>query len=121
MADALQSPAVLVAIVSAIVGPAAMVVLNWAANRRKTQAGATKDVADARHAEVEGDVSVAGVVLRWSEGLRDELAKVKTEVAGLKAQIAQLERQNRALRRHNEILTAQVVDLGGVPLAMPED
>ncbi len=76
---------------------------------------------EARHTEIEGDVSIAGVVHRWSEGLRDELAKLTVEFASLKSLIAQLERQNRALHRHNALITDQVVDLGGTPLAMPED
>lgn len=125
MAEALQNPVVLAAILTAVVGPAAAVLLNWAANQRKSRAGATRDVAEARHSDVEGDVSVAGVVLRWSEGLRDELAKVKTEVAGLKAQIRGLEdeiavlrKENSRLRAHNAELSAQVQDLGGVPRAM---
>lgn len=121
IAEALQNPVVLGAVIASLIGPAAMLLLGWARDQRKSQAQATRDVAEARSADVAGEVGVAGVVLQWSKDLREELRAVKGEVEGLKAQIEKLERQNRALRRHNEILTAQVVDLGGVPHAMPED
>jgi transposase-like protein len=117
----LQNPTVVVAFVGGLLGPAVLVLLNWWANQRKSRADAGRQVSEAHAADATADSGVAAVVLEWSKQLRDDLATVKGEVETLRIQIDRLERQNRALRRHNEILTAQVIDLGGVPLAMPED
>ena len=121
MMELLQNPALLVAVAASVVGPALVVLLGWARDRRTSDAQAKRDIAEARRSDADGTAGIAGVVLRWSEGLRDELAKVKAEVKVLHEQIDRLERQNRALRRHNEALTAQVLVLGGTPVAMPED
>lgn len=118
---AFEDPAVVVAVVGAVFGPAVMLVLGWARDRRKSTAAAAREVAEARKADATADASVASVVLQWADRLAAELATVKAKVDGLEAQVEALQRENRRLRAHNAQLSAQVVDLGGVPHAMPED
>lgn len=108
-------------ITSSVVGPGAIVFLIWLRDRRKNSAAATKSLAHAQALAQQGEASLAGATLVWARELREELANVKAEVSGLNARLEDVQRENRRLRRHNELLTTQVIDLGGVPVAMPDE
>jgi hypothetical protein len=65
--------------------------------------------------------TVTGMFQTLAGELRAELDAEKLRRQALEAKVNHLEVVNASLRRHNEILSAQVVNLGGTPLPMPEE
>ena len=121
MIEAFLNPLVLVAILGSIAGPAAVLLLGWARDQRKSQAAAQKDVADAKHSDTDGEVHVAGVVLKWAQLLQAELAVVRGKVKALETEVHELRRENSRLRQFNAMLTRQIVGLGAQPVEMPDE
>ena len=113
------SEPVLLALISAG-GPAIVIVIIWLRDRQGAGAKAASDLGNASKANAEGEASLATVTLAWAQELRQEITDLKARVTALDKAIATVEEENRLLRRHNELLTDQVIGLGGTPVPMPE-
>lgn len=118
------TPAVIVATVTAVVGPVLVVIATAVTARRRAEKAATTPGTDPERAQ---DISVSAVVLDWAEQLRADVDKgnarvdaLNTKVDELNRTVLLLERENSKLRRYVEILAAQVVDLGGRPYPQPD-
>lgn len=114
----------LVALITALVGPAAVVLIKAGLDRRAT-ASATEKPRDHRRAS--DPATVSELVLGWATQLNDQVKAMKLSisdlrgtVAGLEGQVATLRGENEKLRRHNELLSRQVLELGGTPWRMPD-
>lgn len=109
---------VLVAALTAL-GVIAGGLITWARMRGKDAASATHDVAMAKREGHEGEASVAGVILSWAQRMEAQVKTLEGKVKALEDELGAVKREAAKLRRHNELLTSQVIDLGGVPVPMP--
>ena len=121
MIETFLNPIVIVAILGSVASPVLLFLLGWKRNQRQSQAAAEKDVAEARHSDTDGDVNVAGVVLKWAQQLQAELAVVRGKVDALETEVHALRRDNFRLRQYNAVLTHQVLGLGAKPVNMPDE
>ena len=114
------SDGVLIALITAFVGPVVLILIKWARDKRKDQAVAEKDFQVAKTASNQGDASLVEVILQWAKDLREDIKELRSEVVQLNVMITALQSENRLLRHHNILLTAQVIRLGAVPQPMPD-
>jgi len=118
------SEPVVVAIVTALVGPTAVVVIKAVMDRGARTAAGQPD----RHLRRASDpATVSELVLEWATQLNESVGRMKDSIGELRGDIAVLEGQvealrgeNEKLRRHNQLLSRQVIELGGKPWRMPE-
>lgn len=130
--EALLEPNVLVAWITAVVGPIAATLVAWATTRRRAEKAARKG--DNAPASPDGEKSITEEVVGFARELRKDVAGLRAEVHKLRdlvyqledendslaRRVSSLERENAILVRHNKLLTKQVVDLGGTPHPRPE-
>lgn len=114
------SDSVLIALITGVLGPVLAVVVVWWRDRIRARTGAVKDLREAQKLAMDGEATLAGATLAWATQLRSEISDLKSEVGALRGTLRDVQEENLKLRRHNALLSAQVVDLGGKPLPMPD-
>ena len=101
----------------------------WLRTRGSERAKAERDLATGRKAQLEGEATVATAVLAWADRLNAEVQRLsgemrdthaemdalRRELADTLRELAQMRADNDALRRRVQVLTAQVIELGGRP------
>lgn len=108
----------LIAFITGLVGPVGVIV---AKARIEKGATATATEPTRRRGETTADPqALSSVVLRWATQLSEDVQRMHGRLAELENEIEGLKKENAKLRRHAEILSGQVVDLGGKPWPMPE-
>lgn len=130
--DALLDPNVVIAWITAVLGPIAATLVTWATTRRRAEKAAKDGRATP---SPDGEKSITEEVTDWARELRKDVRGLRTEVHTLRsvvrsleaeknelaARVTELERENHALAAHNRLLVSQIVDLGGEPWRMPSD
>ena len=114
-----EPAAVLVAVITAIVGPIVAGLVLYLRTRHHEAAAAELGT---RRLRTEQEVSVSGVVLSWAQRLEGQVERLQSEfevckvaMNGLRDDVAGLKRENAVLREHNRALVVQVLELGAVP------
>ena len=108
----------LIAFITGLAGPVAVI---FARARIEKGATATATEPTRRRGETTADPkTVSEVVLGWATKLSEDVHTVQGRLKEMEQEIEALKRENAKLRRHAELLSGQVVDLGGKPWPMPE-
>lgn len=112
---------VVVAFISGLAGPVAVVIAKALMDRRSRADVARAEEGSEEEIALGGDpLTVSGIVLKWAHQLKEDVERIQRRIGELEAEVEGLEAANRLLRRHNELLSLQVQELGGVPWRMPE-
>ena len=119
----LESATVLVAVITAIVGPIVAGLVVYLRTRGQEAAAAELGT---RRLSTEQEVSVSGVVLSWAQRMEGQVERLQSEfevckvaMNGLRDDVAGLKHENAVLREHNRVLVVQVLGLGAVPAPSP--
>lgn len=108
----------LIAFVSGLIGPVGVLI---AKARIEKGAKNTAGEPTRRKGETTTDPkTLSNVVLRYATQLSEDVQQVYQRLGKMEKEIEALKRENAKLRRHAELLSGQVVDLGGKPWPMPE-
>lgn len=106
-------PEVLFGMLGALGGGSIAAIITVIASRQSRQTDVTE--------------TVTGMFHQLAEGLRKDLTRAREDLEKERAarillgeRFGKLEDLYHKLRRHNEMLSSQVVDLGGRPLPMPD-
>lgn len=109
----------LIAFITGLVGPVGVII---AKARIEKGAKNTATEPTRRKGETTTDPkTLSNVVLRYATQLSEDVQRVHKRLGEMEKEIETLKRENANLRRHNEILTSQILDLGGKPWPMPSD
>lgn len=101
----------------------------WLRTRSSERAKAERDLATGRKAQLEGEATVATAILEWADRLNQEVQRLsgemrdthaemdtlRRELADARRELAQMRAKNDTLQRQVQVLTAQVIELGGRP------
>lgn len=124
--DALLDPNVVIAWITAVLGPIAATLVTWATTRRRAEKAAKAGKAAP---SPDGEKSITEEVTDWARELRKDVRGLRAEVHTLRdrvyeledenrklaRRVTELEQENQQLRRRNKWLSETLIDLGGDP------
>ena len=105
--------AIIVAIITALLGPIISGSLLYVRTREKE---AKKAELAVRALRVDEEVTVSGVVLTWAQLLEQQAERLQTTVNDLHGTVDTLRADKDLLRDHVRLLSSQVRKMGGAPV-----